>query len=225
MKFRKLLQAATDLGVFAILFLLVIGLPFLLKPHAPPDKKVPVKISSIVRLVRDEATFCSGVVIRHDLVLTAYHCVAEVTPFGSTSLRDEPVEIRAEDNKPIQVWGHPVAARPQLDQAILIGNFGLFEPRRVEMNIRQLLSYQKRGLPLMACGYPMGGELFCQTVLFDSTKDFMWAVKGLLLPGMSGGPVSVDDAVVATNDAVSGEYSIVAPVWNLNTALPEEEKR
>ena len=43
----------------------------------------------------------------------------------------------------------------------------------------------------------------------------MWILKGELLPGMSEGPMMMDDGtVIAINDAVENEFSVVVPLFN-----------
>lgn len=221
----KYLRVIIDIVVWFCIGVLLVGIPTLLFHTKPKEKVVPVRISPIVRLVKDGKTFCSGVVIRRDLVLTALHCVSSPVMFSAPVLDADAIEIRGVDNKPLNAFGHVVNAREQLDQAIIQGNFESFQPMKVTMTVSDLLTYQKKGEHFMACGYPLGGGLFCQNVFFDSNKEFMWAMHGVILPGMSGGPVVAQDgSVVATNDAVEGELSIVAPVWNIDGMYPEAKK-
>lgn len=190
--------------------------------------EVPTKYGSIVRLVTDGRTTCSGVVISNTVILTASHCVMISTPFGNmmnTSL----IEIRDQSNVPTGVFAKPYGARIQLDHAILVGDFTAFKKRQVITGVGNLNKLTRHDVTMVSCGYPLGGELHCSTMLFRELYDFMWSASGLLLPGMSGGPVMLEDGtVVALNVAVlhtdsDHQMSIVSPVYNINMLYPKDK--
>lgn len=217
-----------------VLFIVVVGLSTLLillaaqismervKETATSDKPVvntPVKLSAIVRLVRDGRTFCSGVVIDKTTILTASHCVISSDIFGGVRLNTAEIEIRAPDNRPLGVVAQvkPSAILLQLDRAILKGDFTQFEPAGYINDVQENVATRIKDNVFMSCGYPLGGKLFCTKTVFVSNYGFMMEVKGVLIPGMSGGPTFTSDGrVVALNIAVEGEFSIISPVYNVN---------
>lgn len=206
--------------------LLAIGLTILSLPIFHPrraQKPASDKYGSIVRLVRNQHTFCTGVVVSAHTIITASHCVLEESAFGA-SINTEPMEIRLDDNEPIGVRARAYGARVQLDQAVLYGNFEKFTARKYVTSVHELNKLAKYDRTLIACGYPMGGPLFCSKMYFQELYDFMWATKGLLLPGMSGGPVMLEDGtVVAINIAVGKERSLVSPIYNIDLEFRGEK--
>ncbi len=189
---------------------------------SPVDKSG--KLSSIVRLVKDGRTFCSGVVVNEHTIITASHCVIENTEFGPMMNQDQ-IEIRIADNRPLGVTAKAYNVRVQLDQALLMGDFRRFQPRRVITRIHDLIKIGRYDQTLITCGYPLGGPLYCGKMYFQDLTDFMWATKGLLLPGMSGGPVMLEDGtVVAVNIAVGGNLSVVSPIYDYDLEFVQGKK-
>lgn len=186
--------------------------------HVVPNNK----LGSIVRLIVNEVTFCSGVVVAPNVVLTAAHCVTKQGPSGYEEMDKEPVEIRPADNSSVKAYGIVSFVQLRLDQAILIGNFDAFYARPALFDVKQLMEAITQSKKLTVCGYPLEGPLFCGEVVFQGQDGFMWAVEGLLLPGMSGGPVMLPDGtVVALNNSVADTYSVVSPIFNLNVHFPK----
>ena len=186
-------------------------------------REVSAKLGSIVRLIKDGRTFCTGTVVNDHTIITASHCILIRTPFGSL-IDEDPIEIRVDDNLPLGVFAKPYSARVRLDQALLEGDFKLFKPRAILTDIGKLNQYADKGTYMKACGYPLGGNLYCSTMYFDELYDFMWSVNGLLLPGMSGGPVMLrDGTVVAVNVAVEHDKSIVSPIYNIDEGFKEKK--
>lgn len=212
-----------------ILFVLVmVGIAFtgfsLAKTEPKQSTPQDAKYGSIVRLVRDGKTFCSGSVINKNLILTASHCVTFNTPFGAM-ISTEEIEIRDAYDQPVGVKAKVMRTRVQLDQAILYGNFSDFFIRSVITDVHVLNSETKNQQELLSCGYPFGGSLYCSNMVFKELYNFMWASNGLLLPGMSGGPVMLKDgSIVAVNVAVlhtdaEHQISIISPTYNLELLL------
>lgn len=173
--------------------------------------------SSIVRLVNDGRTFCTGTVINEHTVLTAAHCVIVETPFGAM-LNPGPIEIRANDNLPRGSFAAPYYATPQMDQALLKGDFKGFTVRPYITNVQELTTLHPVGKKFISCGYPLGGDMFCNNTYYQDLTHFMWTVNGVLLPGMSGGPTMLEDGtVIAVNVAVGETFSIVSPIYNLES--------
>lgn len=191
-------------------------------PEAPKTSQAPaaksLKLGSIVRLVRNGHTFCSGTVVSPHIIITAAHCVTvDMGPFG-VSMDTDPIEIRADDNVSRGVIAKAYFATAQMDQALLTGDFNLFEPRLCITDPTQLTAIKNTvGASFLSCGYPLGGDLYCAVTTFAKPELFFWAVNGTLYPGMSGGPTMTQDgAVVGVNCAVQGPFSLISPIYNLN---------
>lgn len=214
-------------ALYIVLFVLVavVG-QSLINNYVSPKKTVssPKKYGSIVRIVRDGDTTCSGTVVSDHVVITAAHCILTVTPFGSF-LELNGVEIRDQSNVPTDIMAHVVYATPQMDQAILVGDFTNFEHRSIITGFKPLTEIGSDGQKLVSCGYPLHGDLVCTPLVFKHKENFFWAVEGSLYPGMSGGPVMLPDGtVVAVNTAVEGQLSIVSPIYNLTRSLKKKDE-
>lgn len=174
--------------------------------------------SSIVRLVDHEtgATFCSGTVISNNTIVTAGHCVVDLTPFGATIKKDV-IDIRTDDNFDMNVHAKAVWATSQLDQGILKGDFSMFKSRGFITDIHGILNTRNTNTSFITCGYPMGGHLVCTKFIYKEFSGFAWRGDGVLIPGMSGGPAMTKDGVlVGVNVAVDGTDAIISPIWNLD---------
>lgn len=204
------------------LVLMALDAYIIFKP-APVHVKKPKVTDAIVRLVTRGATFCTGTVLSNTTVLTAAHCVVEQREFSAPEIRKN-IEIRPADNSAVGAFGRVTTVRYQLDQAIITGDFSEFHSLRFIPDVGALNTEAIKRSKLTACGYPLGGKLFCATIYFKDLENFMWKVKGeTLLPGMSGGPVLLSNGdVVATNVAVEDDHSIVSPIYNLDDSIEEE---
>lgn len=200
--------------VFVVFNLLMFALEYNAKP---PKKKTSPNYNSIVRLVYDGKTFCTGTVIDKHTILTAAHCIMKETFLGMYQVDKEPIEIRTNENYPMDVYAVVFFASTQTDHALLSGNFSMFDVSPYMADIDKLVSLQVKNNNFIACGYPLYGDLYCTTLLYVDLREFMWSVKGLILPGMSGGPTMLrDGTVVGTNTAVDGNKSIVSPIFNID---------
>lgn len=190
-----------------------------------PAALVESKQGSIVRLVKDDHTFCSATVVADQLIITAAHCVMIETPFGPM-MNASVIEIRGNDNKPVGVYATLNFATSQMDQAMLVGDFSRFEHKPIITDFAKLTAIGSPGSTFNACGYPLGGDLVCTRLNFKHKAFFYWAVEGSLYPGMSGGPVMLPDGtLVAVNTAVDGENSIVSPIYNLTKNIRKESSK
>jgi V8-like Glu-specific endopeptidase len=215
-------RLSLTLMFIVVLFLVGADLRYIYSLHYRTPS-VSTKLSPIVRLVRNGRTTCTGVVVSPTVIITASHCVLEDTIVGPM-INEEPIEIRNNDNLPTKIMAKPYAARVQLDQALLFGDFSRFEARAVMTDVRELNKLAHEGQIMTACGYPMGGPMYCSRMHFNELYDFMWAVTGILIPGMSGGPVMLSDGtVVAINVAVHGDQSIVSPIYNIDMNFKDKK--
>lgn len=173
------------------------------------------KLGSVVRLVVDDATYCSGVVIDKNTIVTARHCVIRSSLFGAY-MDDSAIEIRAADNIARNTYAKAKSASQQIDRAILKGNFSIYTSAPYISDMAKSVEIRQSGQKLISCGYPLGGGLFCNQMIYIEEVNFFMKVKGLLVPGMSGGPVMLPDGtVVGINSAVEGKSSIISPMYNV----------
>jgi len=203
--------------VFAFLVLIaaVSFTPISIKPAKP------AKRDSIVRLVSETGgTFCSGVVIDDNTVITAAHCVImQPLPFLPPMVRTG-ITLRNDDNIDLKTPVLTIRAWPQMDTAVLTGDFREFQHADYSGDVSYLLSVAHTGQKFKACGFPLGGKLYCSDLVFKGIRIFAWGAKGVLIPGMSGGPVFVCDylgkcTVVAVNTAMNEDEAIVSPIYNI----------
>lgn len=174
------------------------------------------KLDAIVRLTKGNHTVCTGTVVNQHTIITAAHCVLIQTVFGP-QIDMTPFDIRTDSDTTLGVTGIPYEARVQLDQALITGDFHLFEYKNYITDVKELNKLGNKPITLYSCGYPLGGPLYCTPMEFDELYDFMWAVHGLLLPGMSGGPVMLKNGtIIGVNVAVSEDRSFISPIFNLD---------
>lgn len=178
--------------------------------------KPTVKLGSIIRLVREGHTYCSGVVIDPTTIVTAAHCVLVNTPFGPWADENAPIEIRGSDGVFRSVFGKLKNASTQIDRAVIKGNFSIFQSSKYITDMAESVAVRHKGQAMISCGYPLGGALFCNNMTYIKEYAFFMTVTGLLVPGMSGGPTMLPDGtVVGINSAVEQDFSVIAPMYNV----------
>jgi hypothetical protein len=185
-----------------------------------PSAASKKKLGGVVRLMTPEGhTYCSGSVVNNTTIITAGHCVLDESPMG-VSVKSDPIEVRAEDGIARGTYGRVHYLAPQLDQAVLKGNFRIYTKFNYTDDIGAIDKLRDMKTNFIACGYPMGGSLFCNTLNYVGPAYFMWQMRGLLLPGMSGGPVVTPDGKqIAINDAVTESSSVVSPIYNIHAGF------
>lgn len=178
-------------------------------------KSAPVKINSIIRLTDEGGnTFCSGTVVDDHTIITAFHCVV-AGYYGPMPMIRTNIGIRGEEDVELRVKANVLGGSPQLDSAVLVGDFRAFKHMGYISDPERLVRIKQPKTEFTSCGYPMGGKLFCTKLIFQNTHEFAWEMAGVLIPGMSGGPTMFGDNLVAVNSAVSENNSLVNPIYNI----------
>jgi hypothetical protein len=141
-------------------------------------------------------------------------------PFVGTIVNEDPIEVRAADGASRGTYGRVAYVTTQLDHAVLKGNFSIYKKLPFIDDVNTITDLRNPRTNFVACGYPMGGELFCTIVNYNGTNFFMWSVDGVLLPGMSGGPFMTPDGTqIGINDAVNENNSIISPIYNIHGGM------
>lgn len=163
---------------------------------------------SIVRLVYNNHTFCSGTVLNKHTILTATHCVE--------AMNFMPIEIRFSDNLPRGTIGTIRYGYGQPDISLLEGDFSAFPFAEYEADALKLIQIQKIDSQVELCGYAMGGQLFCNLGLVKLPYVFGTLTTARGIPAMSGGPVfDANGVVIGVVDAALNEYSLFIPLYNI----------
>lgn len=177
-------------------------------PSEPGSEKIHQSYDAIIQLHEMEQGrfYCSAVVVYRNYAITAAHCVAE----------NSAIKIFSSRNQDTGIVAVPDRASSQMDYAVISGDFSKFRYIKPELNVKEIIKSFTTG-DLIACGYPMGGELICLPIKDPGQYNFYFRADGSLYPGMSGGPV-IDKKtghVIGINSAVYTEGVLLAPIINL----------
>lgn len=135
---------------------------------------------SIVRLSVNGQFMCSGVVIGSNYILTASHCIVDEQ---TGLMRDEVVTIQG-DNGRVEVMGRTAGVNLRMDWGLIHGNFSSIPASHV------LSTDVSKDKVLRACGFPQGNHKIYCTILEPGLNDaLLIKTRGIVWPGMSGGPV------------------------------------
>lgn len=207
---------------FLVVWIASMGFMFMtLKSKATNDPLATVKKAifdtrTVVRLVTKGKTHCSGVVFDKNTILTAGHCIT-VDTISGPMLTGELIEIRTNDNRPRGIYGKALSADLRLDIGIIEGDFSALPAGKFNTTPEESVRERVAGFRYISCGFPKGKNLFCTPMIFIKNHGFCLAVKGVLIPGMSGGPTMLEDGtVIAINDAVEDDFSVVCPIYNVD---------
>lgn len=174
----------------------------------------PPNAGSIVRLVIEERTYCSGTVIDDTTILTAAHCVVVTAQQPLTMAR---IEVRKADNAATGIFVSGASREARLDRAVLRGDFKSFQHSKYISDVGRSIASITVDSNYITCGYPLGGSLYCGKSTYLNNWDFMLAMQGVLIPGMSGGPTMLEDGtVIGINSAVLKDHILVAPTYNID---------
>lgn len=160
--------------------------------------------SSLIRLKnKDNKFFCSGFVIDGRYAMTAAHCVDDV---------EGPIRIYDKNDTFTGTEAKVLGYNHRNDTAVIYGDFTNFKAANIEKDVHGFVT--SKG-PFLTCGYPYGQKAaYCEIAMAVEAEDFAVKLLGVLVPGMSGGPV-VDlstNKVVGLNTAVEGKFIICNPI-------------
>lgn len=166
---------------------------------------------AVVRLVYKGKTFCSGFVADNSTIFTAAHCLV----WAKMQMLDY-IQIRKSDNKFIRKFAVIHQIDQRLDRGTLKGDFKNFTKIKYSNQVGFNITAQTAKYPVVSCGYPNGGDLFCSHGKYLGKYFFFFAINNYLIPGMSGGPtMTFNGMAIGINSAVQKNYSIIAPLYNM----------
>lgn len=176
------------------------------------------EFSPLVRLeTMDGQFFCSGSVISDDYVLTAAHCIDEKGRLSSSGVKV--VSLMNQKNESITVEAIPAAKNSRADYGVIKGDFKRFTKVRLNYLPNAILNLQG---PILACGFPWGAEDICYPTGAGAEMYYNFIfTKGVLFPGMSGGPVidMSNRTVFAVNSAMIPGGVLFSPLIGLFETL------
>lgn len=151
-----------------------------LNTYRNPNDQSP-KMTPVIQLFRKGRFYCTAFVIGNNYAITASHCL--VNDEG-TDRTDDVIDVRL-NNKHV-TDAKAVGADYRRDLGLIQGDFSKFDMIEVENDHPGF----QAGEPLLACGYPGGNKNWtCTTFQPQVNDEFFLRGPGILMPGMSGGPV------------------------------------
>jgi V8-like Glu-specific endopeptidase len=162
-----------------------------LKPLEPSRHESPS--ASTIRIYRGKQFYCSGVVIGKNYLLTAAHCLVDPDGFKTKE------ELRIESiDKKLSVPAKAVGINTRMDWGLVAGDFSQFSSAILESVNFEVLD------KVLMCGYPQGATMLHCMVNTPYMNDYFFIkCKGIVFPGMSGGPVFDGEGhVIGLNVAV-----------------------
>lgn len=178
-----------------------------------------VSSTGTVRISYQRGGACSGVVINKSLVVTAAHCVLEKTqtPYGIFMMpTQQKLRVHSGKTEVTVAIAYISFAR---DIAVLTGDFSSIPPAMNDAGATPINLNDE----YLSCGHPMGDRrIICVNLgkLFETDVQ-MGVFKGLILFGMSGGPVFNNSTgmLVGVNTAIyprnMGGGSAITPILGI----------
>jgi S1-C subfamily serine protease len=176
----------------------------------------------VVRIHDEDGNFlCSGTIISRDYVLTAAHCVIEGNKLSSQAYT---IKVLSDDKSTIikSIKSKAVAANANADYALIKGDYIGLSTIPIAVGVSESL---ERSDSVLTCGFPYGAERnICYGTSDFSVYFFRLASKGILYPGMSGGPVYdvKTNRLVGVNSAVGQGFIITTSLVGLFETLGVE---
>lgn len=174
-------------------------------------------IQPIVHIAdKDGKAFCSGIVFDAQYVATAAHCLMD----DGDSMRTDNLRILDAKGQDVGIVVKAAGVNLRMDYGIVLGDFRKFLLAPIDFYNAVFLEPG----PFIACGFAFGQKYAsCSPFLPTGTIGFATEGQGMLIPGMSGGPVYnlTLKKVVAVNTAMTQDYtgvaggSIVTPLTGL----------
>jgi S1-C subfamily serine protease len=174
-----------------------------------PNNSAP-KFDGIIQLRHGIEGFCSAFVIDGNYAVTAAHCIRK-----GLHLDKAEINIFNHVGQPTGVTARPVGLSNRVDLGLIQGNFSDFQPMTIDV-----VSFTPMNNPgiYFTCGFPqLQNQVTCIRFIPVQNENFYLAGQGMVIPGMSGGPV-VDvknKVVMGVNSAVSGPFVMITPIIGL----------
>lgn len=149
------------------------------------------KLPPLVRLETPSTSFneqhftCSGAVISDDYVVTAAHCVGGMVG----KLSSDKILVISLGETSVTVEAIPASMNARADYAVIKGDFRQFNKLRVLPYLGSSISRVYGAPILLTCGFPWGSKDACYKAAPVQPYLSYVLMRGLLYPGMSGGPV------------------------------------
>jgi hypothetical protein len=178
----------------------------------PIREKISLR-SSFIRLKDEqERFFCSAFVIDDNYALTAAHCIVDEF---NTLKKDIPINVYDLNNIKTIV-AYPASVNKRRDLGLVIGDFRGFNSAVLDESKIEF----KEDYVVTSCGFPFGQQdLYCPEITIKGNTFFGLRGKGIIFPGMSGGPVLYNGKVVAVNSAVAEDHVILMPLIGALSSL------
>jgi S1-C subfamily serine protease len=163
----------------------------------------------------DGKFFCSGFVISDQYAVTAGHCVD--SDFGR--LRQF-IKIYNSVKMDTYVVASGAASNRRGDTGLIKGNFKEFDKLRLIIRPQDLYATISKAKKVYALGFPYGADYLISEINPKGLENFHMAGAGVLLPGMSGGPLVTEEGIViGINSYVSGDHSAFSSLIGLLDSL------
>lgn len=182
------------------------------------------ELDPVLRVTKDGAGHCTAFVIDDNYAITAAHCVdnnrmkrgLEKDARFAVTIDGETFELEA------------VAMNGRIDVGLFRGDFRKFDKLLVDFYSYDQTAYFTAPLTsFISCGYPYSQKTLTCTRFYPKTNvGFYIAGQGMLIPGMSGGPVldPLTGAVIGVNSAAGQGAFYVSPVLGMLGAFKIEPK-
>jgi V8-like Glu-specific endopeptidase len=176
------------------------------------------KHHEIIKITMENGGSCTAFVISDKIALTAAHCVLECSMFGCKIVKGK-LSVYNSEGKNTGIKALPVRKNidGRMDFAAITGDFSKFNKIKVLISDTYLADGLLSDSSVTHCGYAQGNfPPVCTEGSIIKRSGFQMETDGVLIPGMSGGPViNCDGVVIGINSAVKEETSVYCPTFGI----------